>query len=84
MTTLRSSLIALSLASLLTGCVPGIGPNSCPKLIPHTQEFWDGLANDVDEIVKTYPRIQVLVDDTYLYIRMIKRCIAAQKKARER
>ncbi len=61
------------------GCVPAVGPRSCPKLITHPQAFWDGLASDVDEIVKTYPRVQVLVDDTYLYIRQIKRCIEAQK-----
>lgn len=81
MDTLKSLLIALSLASLLAGCVKANGQpsNFCPKLIPHTQAFWNGLADDIDEIVKTYPRVQVLVDDTGLYIKQIKRCIAAQK-----
>lgn len=77
---LKTWLVVLSLGSLLAGCVVGIGPRSCPQLIPHPQSFWTGLADDIDAVVAQYPRIQVLVDDYNITIKQIKRCIAAQKK----
>jgi hypothetical protein len=78
-TSLRLWLVVLSLGSLLAGCVPAIGPHSCPKLIPHTQEFWNRVADAIDSVSTQYPEIVTLVDDYNLTIKQIRRCIEAQR-----
>lgn len=61
----------------LGGCVKATGSPGrvCPPLIPYTQAYLNGVADELDQILATYPKVAKMVSDYGITRKHIRACL---------